>query len=270
MEVLILIGVVIAVGVVWLIVKCWKPFLALVALFGFSCIYNGFIENILLIALFCIMSVFIICAYATYKNIFKQDNSEKWYKCLLVLSVLSSIIWGVTFSFQLRIDYLSDKIHDNMYLERLNKYYSNCHQILNQDIVVLKISCHAFIDYNNHVGNSWGFYHFINGEEIEHNTIMKYHYGDNISISSTAVEFDNYNDYGSANQTICIEKEEAVRGITAENLVYVRENRGKYSGNTALICFRYRCQIAFPEEPQKKDVIVPNDSIKKYFWRYNE
>jgi PKD repeat protein len=75
------------------------------------------------------------------------------------------------------------------------------------------------LDYNNHVGNEW-------------------------SITARAVEHDKYSDFGSARQTFVISCTDT--GIETEygNLeVLVREDRGRYAGNTALWRFYIRVYV---------------------------
>ena len=97
---------------------------------------------------------------------------------------------------------------------------------------------------NNHVGNDWGFNCTVNkkdlseGDSIEISTTLS----GKITIKSTAEEYDKYPDIGSKSLTISVSKLKPNTDNTYSSSVTVRENRGRYSGNTATWKFIYIIQ----------------------------
>lgn len=94
------------------------------------------------------------------------------------------------------------------------------------------ITYSARLSYNNHVGDSWGYGLEYNGDYVSSGsyvTCMKIAKG--IAVTVYAVEYDNVSDYGSAYVTF--DSIDVGKKKTKEVTVTVRENRGRYAGNTA-------------------------------------
>lgn len=95
------------------------------------------------------------------------------------------------------------------------------------------ITYSAWIAYNNHVGNSWGYGLSYDGEYVESGSQITF---DDVSsslqnIKVYAVEYDSLNDYGSA--YVSFDSLNVGEKQTKSVAVFVSENRGRYSGNTA-------------------------------------
>ncbi|ACL77753.1 hypothetical protein [Ruminiclostridium cellulolyticum] len=94
---------------------------------------------------------------------------------------------------------------------------------------------------NDHVGNEWGFGATVNkktiyeGETIEISTTPK----GKITIVSMAEEDDSYPDYGSKTLAVSVSKLKANKSTNYTSNVTVIENRGRYSGNSAVWKFTY-------------------------------
>lgn len=93
------------------------------------------------------------------------------------------------------------------------------------------VSYTAYLSYNAHVGNSWGYGLKYDGEYIESGSSVVKSDIVNLSVTAYAVEFDEHNDYGSA--SVYFDSLDVGEKQTKEVTVTVRENRGRYSGNTA-------------------------------------
>ena len=94
------------------------------------------------------------------------------------------------------------------------------------------ITYSAWLAYNNHVGDYWGYGLEYNGVYIESGSCVacpKIQRG--IYITAYAFESDEITDYGSA--YVCFDSLDVGEEQTKEVTVTVRENRGRYSGNTA-------------------------------------
>ncbi|WP_027084416.1 hypothetical protein [Cohnella panacarvi] len=86
---------------------------------------------------------------------------------------------------------------------------------------------------NNHVGNEWATSGIINNKEILEgdSIILDMKSTDSIKIKAKASELDKIPDSGSGSTSI---KVSAITKKTTKTLkVTVKENRGRYSGNTA-------------------------------------
>ncbi len=94
---------------------------------------------------------------------------------------------------------------------------------------------------NNHVGNEWGYGATVNKKSIYEGQTVEISTSPNgkISIVSTAEEDDSYPDYGSKTLTVSVSKLKANTSTKYTSNVTVVENRGRYSGNSAVWKFTY-------------------------------
>ena len=84
---------------------------------------------------------------------------------------------------------------------------------------------------NNSVGNDWERGLKYNGETISSGSRITQEANDGLSLTAFAIEYDSWNDRGSTNITFdCLEVGEKK---TKQVSVIVRENKGRYTGNTA-------------------------------------
>lgn len=81
---------------------------------------------------------------------------------------------------------------------------------------------------NDHVGNTWSYEALYNGENADGMEITA-SFGENITISCRVEESDNSPDVGTGKLTVTLED-----GAEASVAITVRENRGRYSGHTAV------------------------------------
>ena len=93
------------------------------------------------------------------------------------------------------------------------------------------VSYTAYLSYNSHVGNSWAYGLKYDGECVESGSSVVKSGIFNLSVTAYAVEFDEHNDYGSA--SVYFDSLDVGEKQTKEVTVTVREDRGRYSGNTA-------------------------------------
>jgi len=104
--------------------------------------------------------------------------------------------------------------------------------------------------YNNHVGNDWYLEFFVNGQQVP-----VYQFGlpkvvwtttfsemTTITVKARVIEEDKYPDVGFAMKTFTVTCPSHSQAATLE--VLVREDRGRYAGNTALWRFRIRVETS--------------------------
>lgn len=113
--------------------------------------------------------------------------------------------------------------------KELNKIYNDFNNTEKEPKFVVTYS--ARLSYNNHVGDSWSYGLSCNGEHIKSGAAVKSTTKSSLSVTAFAREQDTYSDYGST--TITFKSLDVGEKQSKEICVTVRENRGRYSGNTA-------------------------------------
>lgn len=88
------------------------------------------------------------------------------------------------------------------------------------------------------MGNDWGTSATVDGEELSWGDTITFEKASTIKIKCVAEEYDKIPDVGSATLKIKLsDADEGDQEYTQE--VTVRENRGRYSGNTATWVFKF-------------------------------
>lgn len=109
----------------------------------------------------------------------------------------------------------------------------NYHATVKMPPVTLKVSAKAQIDYNDHVGRSWGKQLYVNGGAVNGSAKVTVENGDIITVQYEVWENDKWPDEGSCIRKIEITPEIMTKGITIEEYITVYENGGRYSGHSA-------------------------------------
>lgn len=99
--------------------------------------------------------------------------------------------------------------------------------------VTLKITGKAKCIARNHVGKHWSKEFELNGEPIKGTAKITVENGDTITIECTITENDANPESGTFSRKIEITPEIMTKGISIEETVWVTENGGRYSGNSA-------------------------------------
>lgn len=91
------------------------------------------------------------------------------------------------------------------------------------------------LDYNDSVGDDWYNEYDIYGVSpiADQTNTYRVKAGNTISIKTTITEDDSVDDTGKASSTRTVSESDIINGFTMEQTVIVRENKGRYSGNTA-------------------------------------
>ena len=104
----------------------------------------------------------------------------------------------------------------------------------------------ADLIYNNHVGNEWSTYSEVEGYLISGTRRFEKVYDKpevRLKFYARATEYDKIPDVGSNTCYINLSLQDGVKTKLVSLDVIVKENRGRYSGNTALWRFTYRITI---------------------------
>ena len=107
------------------------------------------------------------------------------------------------------------------------------HATVEMKPVTLKVSGKAKCIAKNHVGNSWAKTLFLNDEQVKGTGKVTVKDGDRITVEWVIEEYDKYPDTGNYYEVIDITPEIMTKGLTLEATVWVTENGGRYSGNSA-------------------------------------
>lgn len=94
-------------------------------------------------------------------------------------------------------------------------------------------------NYNNSVGNEWSWGAEINDQNISSTKEITLKLGSTIKLYAQVVESDSVPDVGSATGHYKMEKKDFNSAFDLEQTVTVRENRGRYAGNTAGFTITY-------------------------------
>ena len=174
-------------------------------------------------------------------RILQNRLNELGYKCNSTIGTIDNDTIDAVYSFQKDNKLTADGIAGTKTLKTLSISYSIPvgNNVSTSNNVKVKFVNH-YMDYNDHVGNEWGTSVEINGKDLD--------YGNEISVSLTnsnsikitvyATEFDSIPDNSSNTKYIKLKDlKDGVNKIIVNTTV--RENRGRYSGNTAKWSFEF-------------------------------
>ena len=94
-------------------------------------------------------------------------------------------------------------------------------------------------DYN-HVGSDWACYYSVNGVEVTTGSTAEITLGETVSVYTKISEVDTYPDIDNASDSVQISKTDYQSGFSIPQTLIITENRGRYSGNTAVWTVTYR------------------------------
>ena len=94
-------------------------------------------------------------------------------------------------------------------------------------------------DYNS-VGNNWTYVFYINGKKVGENSKIELTAGDEITVKAIVTDNDKSPDVGTNNSKHTVTEKEIKDGFTISFNVKVRENKGRYTGNTATWKISYK------------------------------
>ena len=167
---------------------------------------NKFLSLALVIALLCMVS----CSSSGGNSTYKKNNPIQ-YEDIKPPPDLSDIDWDAMYD---NLDKLKDLMED---IEFDHTYV---------------ITYYIDLEYNNSVGNEWKYGVRYNGEYVaSESKIVIAGSPTKIELVAFATELDDWNDYGTTLVTFDALKvgQKETRWAT----VIVRENEGRYAGNTA-------------------------------------
>ena len=103
----------------------------------------------------------------------------------------------------------------------------------------MKVRISANCISNNHVGNDWWYSYKVNGNLVNSGDIIPIKVNSKLSVSSMIVENDSVPDEGKASYSLTVNQDYWECGFYIEQTIYVTENRGRYTGNSATWYVRY-------------------------------
>lgn len=96
-----------------------------------------------------------------------------------------------------------------------------------------KVTATARMDSNNSVGHDWSYDYEVNGSPVGSGFTLYLKDGERVDLYAKCVESDSIPDIGTNSIYILADKDFFNTGFYVEVPVTVKENRGRYSGNTA-------------------------------------
>lgn len=96
-----------------------------------------------------------------------------------------------------------------------------------------KITYSISIVSKNHVGNNWSKGFEFNGEKLKSGKIVTITPGESFTLNAWAAENDSSPDYGCLYENLTLTEDMCEDGYKISDTFYVREDRGRYSGNRA-------------------------------------
>ena len=103
--------------------------------------------------------------------------------------------------------------------------------------MIVTVTSNCF-DYN-HVGNEWGELFSVNGYQISSGAIVDVSINKTVKVFTQIVEYDSIPDIGQGSYSFTIKKDYFENGFYITQTIYVKENRGRYSGNIATWTVKY-------------------------------
>jgi len=116
------------------------------------------------------------------------------------------------------------------------------------EVITVKATLNVDMVSNNSVGNSWLFEGNINGNKITSGQTIKFNtsLAKEINVSAKAIESDSIPDAGTNSTRFSVNNLRTQNVATIPVEVTVRENRGRYSGNTARWKFSFKLEREIP------------------------
>lgn len=195
---------------------------------------------------------------------FRQDKYFRRY--VVVLSILSILMLGF-YPAYFRYLYVHNRLAENEYKMILENYEANYDLLYSLEAVDLKVTVKNTMVSNNHVGNSWEYYNWINGTSIKKKTTISYHYGDPITLSTKIIEYDKIDDVSYIEKNMKFSHEELKDGVDIIIDSYVYENRGQYSGCCAKWRSKYHIKEVNPNKPIYQNIKIPASEVILNFFK---
>ena len=106
----------------------------------------------------------------------------------------------------------------------------------------MTVSVSASCSNYNHVGNEWSQSFAVNGSAVRSGSAVTLQAGDQVTVSARIEEADKRPDVGTGQTSRTVTEADLANGFSLSLDVTVRENGGRYSGNTCTwrVTFSFR------------------------------
>lgn len=126
---------------------------------------------------------------------------------------------------------------------KLTYKYFDAYEKKNTKNIKIQLT-NRYLNYNNHVGHDWGTAIEVGEINLKSKSAkIALKSDDEILIRASATEFDSISDYGSKSLKLSYKDLERGESYKYALSVIVRENRGRYSGNTAEWIFNIKVTV---------------------------
>jgi len=122
---------------------------------------------------------------------------------------------------------------ESEYKQAYDTAYKNAEESILKNGISFSVDVSCSMDYNDHVGNDWYEEFYINGKQVSYGDSITLPLGSSVQAKSVCTEDDSIPDVGSASGSVSVKREYFQSEFTITQNIVVRENRGRYTGNTA-------------------------------------
>lgn len=224
---------------------------------------------------------FSVSTFKQYKVQIQQEKQqkEKSKKIKIGCVVAAIILCIISFAWNHHIETVRYNEEYNR-VERMliEKEYMRQMQLYNEAVTQEKektesdivITVSDYLDHNNSVGDDWYYEFYVNDTAIDpyDNNIIHVKFGDTFTVESYYAEDDSWPDSGYSKNNVNLTKEQLISGCTITQETTVRENHGRYTGNTAkwITTYELKAIMNYPDEPMRDEIVISEEEIKENMW----
>lgn len=222
------------------------------------------------------------------QEIFKQqqDQKEKRKKkevkreIKIMIVAACAIIFLTCFGWYLhkeKVAYNEEyaRVEQILINKKYNEQMASYHKAVNKENEKTEsdftVSVSIYEDYNNSVGDDWYYEFYINGIPINtyETNIMHAKFTDTFTAESYYCEDDNYPDSGYTKGKHAFTKEQLISGCEIQQKTVIRENQGRYTGNTArwITTYKIKAIMNYPDKPIRDEISISEEEIKENMWK---
>lgn len=209
----------------------------------------------------------------------EKQRKEKKRKiktgCLVAFAIISIMVFAwdhhvETVRYNEEYDRVERMLIEKEYMRQMQAYNEAVTKENEKTESDIAITVSDYLDYNNSVGDDWYYEFYVNDTEIGpyNNNIIHVKFGDAFTIESYYAEDDSWPDSGYSKNKVNPTKEQLISGFEITQETTVRENHGRYTGNTAkwITTYELKAIMNYPDEPTRDEIVISEEEIKENMW----
>ena len=211
----------------------------------------------------------------------EENNMKEKHNKNIIIIIGIVIVFGIAYF----ADYTETKqeIIDQKYKQAMQEYTKAYKKERDKPESDIDVSVNNTLVSNNSVGNEWYIENYANNTPIFESGIVPIgdekintihlKFGNPITVETYIAEDDNWPDTAKNKYKHTFSKTDLIGGCYITQTTYVRENNGRYQGNTAKWETRYdfKAIMNYPEKPKQEDFTasfseVNNEMLENLFY----